>query len=127
MNDIALILVDESASQSLDDRDRVTEDAAEKLAARIEALGGVETEVIRFGGEEETLTVNAVRQAIADTPRQRLGAVFVVTDGQAADATEATDGVDVDAPIHLLTTGAADESDRKITLLNAPRYGIVRH
>ncbi len=126
LSDIALILVDESASQSLDDRDRVTEDAAEKLAARIELLEGVETEVIRFGGAEETLTVNAVRQAIADTPRQRLGAVFVVTDGQAADADEAANALNIDAPVHLLTTGAATESDRKITLVNAPRYGIVR-
>jgi hypothetical protein len=126
LSDIALILVDESASQSLDDRDLVTEDAAEKLVTRIEALEGVETEVIRFAGEEETLTVNAIRQAIADTPRQRLGAVFVVTDGQAADADEAASAINVDAPVHILTTGAATESDRKITLVNAPRYGIVR-
>lgn len=126
LQDIALILLDQSASQSLDDRDRVTEDAAEELAARIDALGGVETEMIRFGGEEETLTVNAVRQAVADTPRQRLGAVFVITDGQAADAAEAASGIDINAPVHLLTTGAPTESDRKITLLNAPRYGIVR-
>ncbi|MFC2953688.1 hypothetical protein ACFOOP_17240 [Marinicaulis aureus] len=126
LNDIALILVDESASQSLDGRNRVSEDAAVKLADRIEALGGVETETIRYGGEEETLSVNAVRQAVADTPRQRLGAVFLITDGQAADASDAADGLDTDAPVHILTTGATNESDRKITLVNAPRYGIVR-
>ncbi len=126
LNDIALILVDESASQSLDNRDRVSEDAATKLADRIEALGGVETETIRYGGEEETLSVNAVRQAIADTPRQRLGAVFLITDGQTADADDAADALNTDAPVHILTTGAANESDRKITLVNAPRYGIVR-
>ncbi|WP_375202539.1 hypothetical protein [Hyphococcus sp.] len=126
LNDIALILIDESASQSLDNRDRVSEDAAEKLAARIDALGGVDSEIIRFGGEEETLAVNAARQAIADTPRQRLGAVFMITDGQAADSADAADALDTEAPVHILTTGAANESDRKITLVNAPRYGIVR-
>lgn len=126
LNDIALIITDESASQNLDGRANVTADAAAKLRARLEALGGVDVETVGFGGEDETRTVDAVRQAVADTPRQRLGAVFVVTDGQSADASDAALPLNADAPVHLFTTGAPDETDRKITMLNAPRYGIVR-
>ncbi len=126
LNDIALILVDESASQRLDKRDAVTADAAENLQTRIEALGGVDVETLRYAGEDETRTVNALRQAVADTPQARLAGVFVITDGQSADKNEATQPLGADAPVHLLITGAADESDRKITLINAPRYGIVR-
>lgn len=126
LNDIALIVIDESASQRLDNRDEVSVDAAEKLKARIDAMGGVDVETVRFAGEEETRTVNAVRQAVADTPRARLAGVFVITDGQTADKNEAALPLNIDAPVHLLTTGSADESDRKITLVNAPRYGIVR-
>ena len=126
LNDIALILADESASQTLDRRNEATADAVEKLTAQLEALGGVEVETARFGGEEETRAVDALRQALADTPRQRLGAVFVITDGQASDAAGAAQPLNIDAPVHLLTTGDPRESDRKITLINAPRYGIVR-
>ena len=125
LNDLALILVDESASQSLDNRNAVAADAAEKLRQRIEALG-VEADTLTFGGADETRTVNALRQALADAPRQRLSGVFIVTDGQASDAADAAGSLDVEAPVHLLTTGAPDESDRKIVLVNAPRYGIVR-
>ena len=126
LNDIALIVIDESASQSLDRRNDVSTDAAALLQSRIEALGGVEVETVRYAGEDETRTVNAVRQAIADTPRGRLAGVFVLTDGQSADKAEAALPFDVEAPIHLMTTGRANEADRKITLVNAPRYGIVR-
>ncbi|GJL90555.1 hypothetical protein [Hyphococcus sp.] len=126
LNDIALILIDESASQTLDNRDTVTAEAAEKLQARLEAMGGVDVETVRFAGEEETRTVNALRQAVADTPRARLAGVFVITDGQAADKSEVDEPLNIDAPVHLLTTGSPSESDRKITLINAPRYGIVR-
>lgn len=126
LDDIALILVDESASQTLDNRNDVATDAAAQLKAEIAALEGVEAEVISFSGDDETRTVDAVRQAITDTPRQRLGAVFVITDGQASDAADAQNPIDIDAPIHLLTTGSPREADRKITLVSAPRYGIVR-
>jgi len=126
LDDIALILIDESASQNLDNRDVATAQAAEQLQSRIEGLGGIEVETVRFAGEEETRTVSALRQAVADSPRARLAGVFVITDGQAADKNDASRPLNVDAPVHLMTTGSPNESDRNITLLNAPRYGIVR-
>ncbi|MEX6633270.1 hypothetical protein [Hyphococcus lacteus] len=126
LEDIALILVDETASQSLDGRDEITTKAAEALQSKIKALGNIDVETIPFSGADETRTVNAVRQAIADTPQRRLGGVFVITDGQTVDADEANTPTIQDAPIHILTTGRDSETDRKITLVNAPRYGIVR-
>lgn len=126
LNDIALIITDESASQTLDGRSEVTADAASKLGARLEALGGIDVETVRYGGEDETRTVDAIRQTVADTPRQRLGAVFVITDGQTADAGDAAQPLNTEAPVHILTTGNPDETDRKITMISAPRYGIVR-
>ena len=52
--------------------------------------------------------------------------MFVITDGQAADAADAETFPALEAPIHLMTTGSSNETDRKINLVNAPRYGIVR-
>ncbi len=124
LDDIALILVDKSASQSLDGRDVITAETASKLEAAITALGGVEPRIIEFDGAEETRTVAALKSALADTPRARLGGVFIITDGQAADAQDAAPPLG-EAPVHLLLTGRKGERDRKITLTNAPRYGIV--
>ncbi|WP_425407996.1 hypothetical protein [Hyphococcus sp.] len=126
LNDIALILLDESASQSLDGRDAVSLDAAAELEARLENIDGLETVISRYGGADETRSVGALSQALADIPRQRLAGVFFITDGQTADAQDADIFPATEAPVHLMTTGDEDESDRKIELTNAPRYGIVR-
>ena len=126
LDDIVVVLVDESASQSLDNRDAVTKAAADDLSQRIKAMGRTELRVSSFGGAEETRTVSALRDALADVPRARLGGIFIITDGQATDAADAATQLGIDAPVHVLVTGRASEIDRKITLINAPRYGIVR-
>jgi len=125
LDDIALILVDDSASQTLDGRNDIAADASEKLQATLNAMEGVETRVVRFEGEEDTRAVEALETALADTPRTRLGGVFIITDGQAADAEDAAAVPELNAPVHILLTGRESERDRKITLTNAPRYGIV--
>ena len=123
LDDVALILVDKSGSQKLGDRDNGANRAAEALQAKLSALGGVETRLADITGDEETQTIAALQSALADIPRSRLGAVFVVTDGQASDAEQSIPGLN--APTHLIVAGDDREIDRKITLTNAPRYGIV--
>ena len=82
--------------------------------------------VSEFPGAEQTRVVEALRTSLADAPRARLGGVFIITDGQAEDAADAVAPLGLDAPVHIMVTGSEDETDRKITLVNAPRYGIVR-
>lgn len=124
LDDIAVILVDESASNKIDRRDAVTAAAADAVEAKLKALGGVDIIRTTVGSQEETRLGEAVTAAISDNPRARLGGVFVVTDGQATDAIIA-DRLNVGAPVHILNTGRVDEIDRKVTLVKAPRYGIV--
>src|SRR5690606_673632 len=109
----------------LDGRAAATAQAADALEARLEALGEVEVVRTSVSGDEETRLVEAIEAAIADAPRGQLGGVFVVSDGQASDAARA-ETLALDAPIHLMLTGRESEVDRKITLVNAPRYGIVK-
>ena len=123
LDDIALVLIDKSASQNLGGRDDIANRAGAKLEEKLNALDGVEPRLVDITGEERTQTVSALQNAMADTPRARLGAVFLVTDGQADDAEEKLSGLE--APVHLIVAGAKDEVDRKITLTSAPRYGIV--
>ncbi|MEQ8177145.1 MAG: hypothetical protein RIC52_12965 [Amphiplicatus sp.] len=125
LDDVVVIVSDESASQSLDGRDAITREAAAALEARLASLDGVEIVRAAATGDQETRLMEAIERAVADTPRGRLAGVFVITDGQASDAARSAD-FKLDAPLHLMTTGRAGEVDRKITLVNAPRYGIVR-
>jgi hypothetical protein len=125
LDDIAVIITDVSGSQTLDGRGEVARAAASALEARLAALGGVEIIRMDAGGGEETRLGEALLRAVNDNPRARLGGVFLITDGQSTDkiAAEKLKGA---APIHILLTGRRGESDRKITLVNGPRYGIVR-
>ena len=66
LDDIVVVLVDESASQSLDNRDSVAKAAADNLSEKLEALGRTELRVTTYGGDEETRTVAALRGALAD-------------------------------------------------------------
>ncbi|MEL7490033.1 MAG: hypothetical protein AAGJ73_04885 [Pseudomonadota bacterium] len=128
LNDIAIIVADRSESQSLNNRTQATDAAIEQLENRIAALGAIETQIVDVDGAEETRLVEAISAAIADSPRARTAGVFVVTDGQASDAANADFALKAaeDIPVHVMTTGTETEVDRKITLINAPHYGIVR-
>jgi hypothetical protein len=48
-----------------------------------------------------------------------------LTDGEVHDVPKSASGLGFDAPVHALLTGAPDEFDRRIEVLQAPRYGIV--
>ncbi|MFQ5564037.1 MAG: hypothetical protein ACE5FO_10765 [Parvularculaceae bacterium] len=125
LSDVALVLVDRSASQRLDGRLEATDAAAARLTAQLKSLGDTEVRVIDVAGEEETRLAEALKSALADTPRARLSAVFIVTDGQTSDA-DGLAALRVEAPVHIFSAGREGEIDRKINLLNAPRYGIVK-
>lgn len=124
LEDIAVILVDESASNSLDGRAEATRAAAEALEAKLKALGRVEIIRTAVGGGEETRIGEAIAAAMSDNPRARLGGVFVISDGQSTDRI-ATERLSGGAPVHVFTTGRTGEIDRKVTLTKSPRYGIV--
>ncbi|MFN0023395.1 MAG: hypothetical protein ACKVS5_05790 [Parvularculaceae bacterium] len=125
LDDLAVIIVDKSASQTLDGRAGVTEAAAAALQEKLAALDGVEVIRVDAGSAEETRLGEAVLLAISDNPRARLAGIFIITDGQSTD-TPTAGRISDTAPIHLLLTGRRDEVDRKVTLVKAPRYGIVR-
>ncbi|MEK7265190.1 MAG: hypothetical protein AAB227_03730, partial [Pseudomonadota bacterium] len=125
LDDIAIVITDESASNSLDGRLEATRQAAEAIEQKLAALGGVEIIRTTVGGGEETRLGEAIAAAVNDNPRARLGGVFVVTDGQPTDKIS-TERLNAAAPIHIITSGRPGEIDRKVTLTKSPRYGIVK-
>ncbi len=125
LTDIVLMIEDESASQTLSDRAEQTTQAANELAAEIEARDNTELRRIRVGdgdGDEGTQVMAALNAALAEEPRARIAGIIVVSDGIVHDADQAPD---LPAPMHLLQTGRASDWDRRLIVRNAPAFAII--
>ncbi|MEM7123388.1 MAG: hypothetical protein AAF563_19075 [Pseudomonadota bacterium] len=133
--DIALIVVDESASQTIGERDEQTQTALDAMLERFERLDNLETRVVTVDAlsalDDDGLPASGtalfapIRQALADVPREAVSGAVLITDGEVHDAPQTLEAFGVDAPVHVLLTGERQEVDRRLVLLEAPRYGIV--
>jgi hypothetical protein len=129
LKDVVAIVVDRSGSQTIGERIEQTNKASEALQKQLAALGDVEVRVIEGGradaGEDGTRLFSALNAGLADVPSDRVGGVFMITDGVVHDIPANTDALGFKAPLHALITGHEGERDRRIELLEAPRFGIV--
>ncbi len=131
LKDVVLVLVDESPSQAIAPRGEQSAAAAAHLLDALGRLRGTETRVVRAGAgaagieEDGTRLFAALRQALSKVPRQRVAGVILVSDGQVHDAPESLESLGLDAPLHLLLTGEADEGDRRLVVNRVPSFGIV--
>ncbi len=125
--DIALVVVDDSASQAVAGRAGTRDAAVSGLLAGLAGLPDVEVATVRAGeaGDPDSGTplFTALDRALIDIPAARLAAVIMVTDGQVDDVPE--DPAVVPAPLHVLLTGAPGERDRRIVVDQAPAFGLV--
>ncbi len=125
LDDIALIMVDETASNRLGIRADQTAAALEHLETRIERLDGINARIVHLpdGPRNQGTEFNtALAEALSDLPRDRLAGVFAITDGQVHD--ELLDR-QLPAPFHLLKTGEASDWDRRLIVRNAPAFAIL--
>ncbi len=128
--DIALIVVDDTSSQRVGDRRARTAVAVADLSSSLEALGNMEVRTVtvtdgKAGRDQEgTRLAAAVTEALGDLPGSRFAGAVIVTDGQVHDADTVSDG-GLPGPLHVLVTGDKDETDRRLTVTDAPGYGIV--
>src|SRR6056297_3921249 len=125
LNDIVLIVEDQSASQRLADRASVTSSAADDLEARLEARDNTEVRRITVpdGADNSgTQAMTALAEALAEEPRGRIAGAIVLSDGRLHDIDRAPN---LPAPLHLLHTGLDEDWDRKLTVDNAPAFAIL--
>lgn len=125
LSDIVLVVVDESASQSLTVRPAQIEAAVARLTAELGALRNVETRIIRVGDgpqNEGSLVMTALASALAEEPRARVAGAILVTDGQIHDMALAPR---MPAPLHVLLTGQEADWDRRLIVKNAPPFAIL--
>ena len=129
LKEVVAVVVDQSGSQTIGERPVQTEKAREKLEKSLTALGNVEVRVIessRTDSEADgTRLFTALNAGLADVPMERVGGVFMITDGAVDDIPADVSMLGFKAPLHALITGHEGERDRRIELLEAPRFGIV--
>jgi len=127
---IALVVVDESTSQALDKR------PDQKAAIRGELekrLGKIKNLEIKWATSAKgdttagqgTQLFAALNSALTSTPPDRIAGVVLITDGQVHDIPKSTAALGFEAPVHVLLTGTPNEFDRRIEIIEAPRYGLV--
>jgi hypothetical protein len=125
---IVTLVIDDSPSQTLDDRAIQTEAALEALRQRIAALGQFDIREVRAGTDPEadgTELFSALTSAMDDVPPGQIAGAIMVTDGIVHDKPEAAADLGFEAPLHVLVTGRDNEGDRRIVLHRAPRYAIL--
>jgi len=124
LDDVVLILRDDSGSNRLTGRTAQTDTAQAHLEGRLAAMGVERRLATVPDGADNTGTrlMEALNTALADLPRDRLAGVFVISDGIIHDMGAAPE---LPAPLHLLQTGEPGDWDRRLIIRNAPAYGIL--
>jgi hypothetical protein len=129
LTSVAVVVVDKSPSQNFGDRTAQTEAARAKILDALHRIPGLEVRVIEAGeadGETDgTRLFTALNSTLADVPSDRFAGVIMITDGRVHDVPADAGSLGFSAPVHALITGHADERDRRIALVAAPRFGIV--
>jgi hypothetical protein len=129
LKEVVAVVVDQSGSQTIGERPAQTEKARVGLEKSLNALGNVEVRVVESGRTDSeadgTRLFAALNAGLADVPLERLGGVFMITDGVVDDIPADASALGFKAPLHALITGHEGERDRRIELLETPRFGIV--
>jgi hypothetical protein len=144
--DVGVVIVDESASQTIGNRKAQTEAALAKILDEAKQNPDLELRVVRAAGEAEsfdgdggTRLFQALDRALSDVPRRRFAGAILITDGQvhdvpklAAGAEPSEDGAKLatggnlpPGPIHTVLTGTPGEVDRRLVVVRAPTFGLV--
>ncbi|MEY3553888.1 MAG: hypothetical protein RL735_2236 [Pseudomonadota bacterium] len=129
LKDVVAVVLDRSASQSIRERRAQTDKARAEIEKNFAALGHVDLRFIDGGGVDSgndgTRLFASLNAALADVPPERIGGAFLVTDGVVHDIPANVGALGFNAPLHVFITGREGERDRRIELVEAPRFGLV--
>lgn len=129
VKDVVSVVVDRSGSNRLADRGVQTQAAQAEVERQLRGVGNVESRIVEVrdsqGSGDGTRLFEALAASLADVPSERVAGAIVISDGLAHDAPAQADALGLKAPLHVLTTGRNGEIDRRIVLVDSPRFGIV--
>src|SRR5262245_3195671 len=130
LSDIAIVVIDQSRSQSFGERTRRTERALNDLKQAVARLGNTELRVVSVTSNvsaenDGTRLFAALNEALSEVPPERFAGSVFITDGQVHDVPADMTRLGVTAPLHGFITGSRKEIDRRIVIEQSPRFGIV--
>ena len=125
LKDIVVLLIDQSASQALLDRARITENRTAEIEAALAARPNTQVHRIEVNdGPDDTgsLLMTALSEQLSKLPSERIAGIILLSDGLLHDLELAPE---LPAPLHLMLTGKKSDWDRRVTVKNAPAFAIL--
>ena len=125
LKDIVVLLIDQSASQTLLDRARITENRTAEIEAALAARPNTQVHRIEVNdGPDDTgsLLMTALSEQLSKLPSERIAGIILLSDGLLHDLELAPD---LPAPLHLMLSGKKSDWDRRVTVKNAPAFAIL--
>jgi len=129
--DKLLIVLDESASEKIGNRDDTANKALSYLQQQLKTMPNIEPVIIHAGQDsvslknQNTSLFAVLQDSLADIPAGQVAGTILITDGEVHDVPADIKPWQKLAPFHVILTGKKDEFDRKVTITEAPKYGLL--
>ena len=123
---VAALILDQSESMDFGERERAARAAYETIRAQLEADTSLEVRVLESNpGADGTMLYGALEALMSDVPSDRIAGAILVTDGQIHDLPDTSGRGRIPGPVHGLIVGDPTRGDRRISIVEAPSFGIV--
>ena len=130
LTDIAVLVIDRTASQTIGNRKQQTDDTAAALQKTMASLPNTELRITTVtsdavGSTGGTRAFAALTRAVSDIPQSRYAGAIMLTDGQVHDTPKPNELAALRGPIHAIITGSKKDSDRRLVIDYAPEFTLV--
>ncbi len=130
LSDIAVLVIDRTASQSIGNRQQQTDGAAAALQKILSTMQNTELRITTvtsdaLGTAGGTRAFAALARAVSDIPQSRYAGAIMLTDGQVHDAPKPNELAALHGPLHAIITGSKTDSDRRLVIDHAPEFTLV--
>ena len=127
LQDVVLVIKDESESMTLGDRTDAANTSYQSLIENLKADPSLDvaTSFIRPDSDGTRLTTSLI-DGLGHLPAARLAGVIAITDGQVHDLPENPEALlPQGVPFHSIIIGKENARDRRISAIVAPKFGLV--
>lgn len=129
--DKLLIVLDESASEKIGNRNETADKALAHIQEQLKTMPDIEPVIVRAGQDpislknQNTSLFAVLQDSLNDIPAGQVAGTILITDGEVHDVPADVKPWQKLAPFHVVLTGKKDEFDRKVTITEAPKYGLL--